>query len=129
MVFLTEEQCGYEYFYVPNTHVLDEMKYQDYFKYGVYYQDGYPIFSNINDTDKPLQGTGCTEEEYKMYNPLIESNKKNLVFPGIEKGDIILQSGSLIHGSLGELPNSTLSSDFYRKSYILRVCSNRYLDL
>lgn len=129
MVFITEEQSGYEYFYVPNTHILDEKMYSKYFKFGVYYQDNNPFFSNSDDTSKTLLATGCTKEEYDYYNPLIEKNKKNLVFPNIKKGDIILQSGSLIHGSLGELPNNKLSNNFYRKSYILRVCSNEYFKL
>lgn len=129
MVFLTNEVEGYEYFYVPNTHILDEKMFNSYFDFGVYYENNSPIFlSKKKSNDIILSATNCTEEEYNLYNPLNSNNIKNLTFPFINKGDIVLQSGSLIHGSLGELPGSS-TSNILRKSYILRVCSNEYFNI
>jgi len=128
MVFLTDEYEGYEYYYVPKTHILDEKEYKKYFTYGVTYKDNFPIFKSVDDTNDILSNTGCTEEEYRLYNSLVPENLKNLIFPKIRKGDIIIQSGSLIHGSLGEVGQNSLNK-YYRKSYILRICSNEYFNL
>lgn len=128
MVFLTDEKEGYEYYYVPNTHILNEKYYLNFLKHGVYYKNNYPFFANVEETEENLSATNCTKYEYEKYNSLNKLNLANLVFPKINKGDIVLQSGSLIHGSLGELPGMPVSN-FYRKSYILRICSNEYFKL
>jgi len=133
--YLTDEKEGYEYFNVPKTHLLDIQNYKKYFTACSYYENNNEVVPKIISLEDSIkQGvkaafTNCSCEEYEKYNSLVPYNKNNLSFYSLKKGDVLLQSGSIIHGSYGEMHKNTIKNAELRKSFIIRLISNDYFSI
>jgi len=129
--YLTDEKPGFEYFNVPKTHLLDNNNPDQYFTACSYYNNNEVIPTIVSRKDaieKNIKAsfTNCSTEEYDKYNALENKNRKNFSFFNIKKGDVLLQSGSLIHGSYGVKEVCNVENSNLRKSFILRLISNDY---
>jgi hypothetical protein len=132
--YLTDEKPGFEYFNVPKSHILDFKKYEQYFTACSYYKQGDIIPTIISKDDAikyniKASFTNCSLEEYKTYDALQKDNERNFSFYNVKKGDVLLQSGSILHGSYGAKEKSVVKNSELRKCFILRLISNDYFNL
>jgi len=129
--YLTDEKEGFEYFNVPKSHLLDLKNYDKYFSACSYYNNDSVVPTIISKEEAVKNNikaafTNCSLDEYSIYNALEEDNRKNFTFYNCKKGDVLLQSGSLIHGSYGLKEQCAFKNSELRKSFIIRIISNEY---